>query len=184
MDPADSYKPHATSPLPPVLAALGQRLLAFCTAQEWPAACSDIAATPAFVQAYVQRYVPGETLGFHYDERCAPRGDRTAAAAPASRPAADATLPLLRRRGRRPTYAELIIGLSVCGHGRLLLGHTNGSKEVAPRALQQPNVRAIPLPPGSLYCMTGMSRYDLRHAVVQDGDCERISVTFRALKQG
>ena len=32
--------------------------------------------------------------------------------------------------------------------------------------------------------MTGMSRYDLRHAVVQDGDCERISVTFRALKQG
>ena len=79
-------------------------------------------------------------------------------------------------------YAELIVGLSVCGQGRLLLGHTNGSKEVAPRALQQPNVRAIDLPPGSLYCLTGMSRYDLRHALVHDGAAERISVTFRALK--
>jgi alkylated DNA repair dioxygenase AlkB len=150
MDPADNYRPRATSPLPPVLAALGARLLGFCKAQLWPTACSDIRATPAFVQAYVQRYVPGETLGFHFDER--------------------------------PTYAELIVGLSVCGQGRLLLGHTNGSKEVAPRALQQTNVRAIDLPPGSLYCLTGMSRYDLRHAIVHDGDAERISITFRALK--
>jgi len=150
MDPADNYRPRATCTLPPVLAALGARLLGFCKAQPWPAACSDIGATPPFVQAYVQRYVPGETLGFHFDER--------------------------------PTYAELIVGLSVCGEGRLLLGHTNGSKEVTPRALQQPNVRAVALPPGSLYCLTGMSRYDLRHAVVQDGAAERISITFRALK--
>ena len=48
--------------------------------------------------------------------------------------------------------------------------------------LRLPNVRAIDLPPGSLYCLTGMSRYDLRHAVVHDGAAERISVTFRALK--
>jgi len=27
MDPADNYRPRATSPLPPVLAALGARLL-------------------------------------------------------------------------------------------------------------------------------------------------------------
>ena len=43
-------------------------------------------------------------------------------------------------------------------------------------------MRAIDLPPGSLYCLTGMSRYDLRHAIVHDGAAERISITFRALK--
>ena len=74
------------------------------------------------------------------------------------------------------------ISAQVCGEGRLLLGHTNGSKEVAPRALLQPNVRAIKLPPGSLYCLTGMARYDLRHALVHDGAAERVSITFRALK--
>eukprot|EP00964_Phaeocystis_antarctica_P118260 scaffold82055_cov61-Phaeocystis_antarctica.AAC.1 len=45
-----------------VLAALGARLLAFCKVQLWPTACSDIGAAPPFVQAYVQRYMPGETL--------------------------------------------------------------------------------------------------------------------------
>ena len=34
----------------------GARLLGFCKAQQWPTACTDIRATPPFVQAYVQRY--------------------------------------------------------------------------------------------------------------------------------
>ena len=54
---------------------------------------------------------------------------------------------------------------------------------MAPRALQQPNVRAIDLPPGSLYCLTGMSRYDLRHAVTYGAgeSDERISVLISVL---
>ena len=141
------------------------------------------------------RYVPGETLGFHFDERptCAQLHLATLSCIPplqlgtpihTPKPHPLAT-PLSHTPKPCPLatrYAELIVGLSVCGQGRLLLGHTNGSKEVAPRALQQLNVRAIDLPPGSLYCLTGMSRYDLRHAVVHDGAAERISVTFRALK--
>lgn len=33
--------------------------------------------------------------------------------------------------------------------------------------------------PLSMYSMSGMARYDLRHAAVQEGAEERISVTFR-----
>ena len=55
MDPADSYKPRATSPLPPVLAALGQRLLAFCTAQARPDARGAAGGGPTRVSGVPRR---------------------------------------------------------------------------------------------------------------------------------
>ena len=56
-----AYKPVKLTSLPPVLAALGRRVLEACKQLEWPFACSDIDATPAFDQAYIQRYKPSET---------------------------------------------------------------------------------------------------------------------------
>ena len=37
------------------------------------------------------------------------------------------------------------------------------------------------LAPLSVYAMSGLARYDLRHAVVAHGEGERISVTFRSV---
>jgi len=150
------YKPTKLTALPPVLAALGRRVLDACRALEWPNACGDVSQTECFDQAYIQRYTPaeqphepGQTLGFHYD--------------------------------LRSEYAELIAGVTICGRGRLLLAPTQGSEAVAPHQLTRDNTAQRALPPLSLYALTGMARYDLRHAVVQDGPEERISVTFRSV---
>ena len=147
----ESYRVVSEEPLPPVIAALGQRLHRFCREQCWPAACTDVAEQPPFRQAYVQRYTDNQTLGFHFDHR--------------------------------REFDELICGVSVCGHGTLLLGATSGEQMVSdvPRTLARKTVRAVELPPLSLYAMSGMARYDLRHAVVHGQGEPRISITFRSL---
>ena len=155
-----SVAPGSAQPLPPLLAQLGDRLLCRCRALPWPFASTSIEKTKSFEQAYVQVY-PGcsssggeptgaSTLGFHFDER--------------------------------GCYGELIVGVTLCGTAKLLLAGTNGSEFVDDVAsvLRKPNVLSVPLTPRSAYAMTGLARYDLRHAVVNDGDKIRISVTFRS----
>ena len=147
------YKPRKDKfGLPDPLDQLGKRVLDFCKQESasWTSSCTNLSCTPPFVQAYVQRYTPGQTLGFHFDNR----GE----------------------------YAELICGVTLCGEGRFLLSPTSGSQGITDQQLnEQANVAVIKLPPLSLYVMTGMSRYDLRHGAAQDGDQERVSVTFRSL---
>ena len=81
----------------------------------------------------------------------------------------------------RKSFCELICGVTICGQGRFLLSPTSGSEAISAKQLTKDNVAVVELQPLSLYVMTGMSRYDLRHAVVQEGSQERISVTFRSL---
>jgi alkylated DNA repair dioxygenase AlkB len=141
--------------LPPLLDALGQRVLAKCKAQPWPFAKTDIHSMERFEQAYIQTYPPGcagataSTLGFHFDSRAA--------------------------------YGELICGVSICGSAKFLLAATNGGEFIndAVQTLRKKNVKATVLKPRSLYAMTGLARYDLRHAVINDGDEPRVSITFR-----
>lgn len=59
---------------------------------------------------------------------------------------------------------------------------TNGAEFVTDVAkeLSKLNVLSVSLTPRSVYAMTGLSRYDLRHAVVNDGESVRVSVTFRS----
>ena len=147
----ESYHVISEEPLPAVIAKLGERLHRFCREQRWPAACTDLGEQPPFRQAYVQKYTDGQTLGFHFDHR--------------------------------REFDELICGVSVCGHGTLLLGATSGEQMVSnvQRTLARRTVRAVELPPLSLYAMSGMSRYDLRHAIVHGQGEQRISITFRSL---
>lgn len=146
----ESYHVRSETPLPAILAALGERVRRFCGEQRWPYSCTDVASQPEFRQAYVQRYLAHQTLGFHFDHR--------------------------------REYDEMICGVSVCGAGTLLLGATSGGGAVADpaSALRKPNVQAVSVPPLSLYVMTGMSRFDLRHAALPDATSERISITFRS----
>jgi len=58
-----------SEPLPPVLAALGEKVLAHVRGRPWPFACLDPAEQPPFGQCYVQRYIGGQSLGFHFDHR-------------------------------------------------------------------------------------------------------------------
>ena len=149
----------SATPLPPLLAALGDRLLRHCRTLRWPHASTAIDHTASFEQAYVQVYpppggpsnsVPSSTLGFHFDDR--------------------------------KDYGELIVGVTLCGTAKLLLASTNGHEFVddVAKELGKPNVISVGLAPRSVYAMTGLSRYDLRHAVVNDGDDLRVSVTFRS----
>ena len=152
----------SATPLPPLLAALGDRLLSHCRTLQWPYASTAVWETASFEQAYVQVYppgmppggqshgMPGSTLGFHFDDR--------------------------------RDYGELIVGVTLCGTGKLLLASTNGREFVddVAKELGKPNVIAVGLAPLSLYALTGLSRYDLRHAVVNDGEDLRVSVTFRS----
>ena len=145
------YRPSAVGAMPRCLASLAERVLRFCVSrgEAWPTRCTDFREAERFDQAYVQRYTPGQTLGFHYD-------------------------------GRRH-YGELICGLTICGDASLLLSNTVGGEAVAPGQHLHPNVARVRLPPLSLYVLSGMARFDLRHAIVQEGPEERISVTFRSL---
>ena len=83
----------------------------------------------------------------------------------------------------RAAYGELICGVTICGSGQFLLGSTNGTEVIAntSRTLSARNVRCIQLAPRSVYALSGLSRYDLRHAVVNDGDGLRVSITFRSV---
>jgi alkylated DNA repair dioxygenase AlkB len=81
----------------------------------------------------------------------------------------------------RTQFGELIAGVTICGNGKLLLSQTNGGEEVDRSKADQDNIASVQLNPGSLYVMTGMSRYDFRHAAMCEGDEERISITFRSL---
>ena len=104
---AGSYTAAVSSavPLPPPLAALGERLLHRLRALPWPYASTSIEHLTGFEQAYVQVYPPAggshssydrrsenvdaSTLGFHFDDR--------------------------------GCYGELICGVTLCGSAKLLL---------------------------------------------------------------
>jgi len=151
-----SYRPRALTDLPPVLRLLGDRALEFCKARAWPFACTAIASQRPFDQAYIQRYRAGQSTD-----------------------ACGQTLGF--HFDARSDFAELIVGLSICGRGKLLLSMTQGAQECTPQQATRHNVKGVPLPALSMYCLSGMSRYDLRHAVLQEGKHERISITFRSL---
>jgi len=154
---SSDYKVVGRSEMPPPVRELGERLLAFCCAQEWPYSHSDVAATASFDQVYLQRYKPGdpasETMGYHFDSMS--------------------------------LFDELIVGVTLTGSGHLLLKRTNGGGDTIEDAdgeLQSPRTLKIPLKPLTFYALTGMSRYHLRHAVVCCGSSEeRFSLTYRAL---
>jgi len=65
----ESYRVLRSEPLPPVLAALGEKVLAHVRGRPWPFACLDPVEQPPFGQCYVQRYIGGQSLGFHFDHR-------------------------------------------------------------------------------------------------------------------
>jgi hypothetical protein len=153
-----SYRPlvGSATPLPPRLEALGERVLRFMKSQSWEMSRSPIGDVSRFDQAYIQKYPPGgsaqaSTLGFHFDHRTA--------------------------------YGELICGVTICGSGKLLLAGSNGTDFIdqPERTMRQANVHVSHLEPRSVYAMTGLARYDLRHAVVNDSANVRISITFRAV---
>lgn len=154
----DSYRVVGTpTALPPLLEALGERVRSACRALTWRhSKARDQLAVPKFEQAYVQTYPPGgsataSTLGFHFDHRSG--------------------------------YGELICGVTLCGSGKLLLAGTNGNEFVEDpnKEMRKANVRVVPLEARSAYALSGMARYDLRHAVVNDSAETRISVTFRSV---
>lgn len=152
------YRVTEMSSMPPLLDALGARILSFCRSRRWPFSRGMVAPAGAhFDQAYIQRYVPGEpssTLGFHYDSF--------------------------------GSFGELICGVTLTGSALLLLRKNCGPADVGdfvnrPQStMADPRTHCVRLTPLSIYCMTGLSRYDLRHAVVCDHPTEeRISITFR-----
>jgi hypothetical protein len=69
----DKYVVTGSAAMPPLLEALGQRLLKLCRSTEWPYARGDLRHTPRFEQCFVQKYPagnsPASTLGFHFDGR-------------------------------------------------------------------------------------------------------------------
>jgi hypothetical protein len=149
------------SEMPPLLEALGERLLKRCASSEWPfSRCADAAVLcgSGFEQAYVQRYVPGTssaTLGFHFDSF--------------------------------GSFGELIVGVTLVGSAHLLLRkcgpHQSGDFVKDPAAtMDDTRSLCLPLAPLAAYALTGISRFDLKHAVVSDGSSERLSVTFRQVK--
>eukprot|EP00471_Norrisiella_sphaerica_P005860 CAMPEP_0184481670 /NCGR_PEP_ID=MMETSP0113_2-20130426/3225_1 /TAXON_ID=91329 /ORGANISM="Norrisiella sphaerica, Strain BC52" /LENGTH=350 /DNA_ID=CAMNT_0026860927 /DNA_START=218 /DNA_END=1270 /DNA_ORIENTATION=+ len=81
----------------------------------------------------------------------------------------------------RSEFGEIICGVSLGSDSMLLLGATNGSPHASTSAAARPTVQAIRVPKNSLYVFTGMSRYDLRHAVVHDEEATRYSFTFRSI---
>jgi len=155
------YRVVARSEMPPLLRELGERLLKRCAACEWPYSrggdASVLAPVAGFEQAYIQRYVPGQpsaTLGFHFDSF--------------------------------GSFGELIVGVTLAGSARLLLrkcGPAQSGDFVREPAtvLSEPRTFSAPLAPLAAYAITGLSRYDLKHAVVNDTDTERLSVTFRTV---
>jgi len=155
------YRVIERSEMPPLLAALGERLLKRCASSEWPfSRCADAAVLcgSGFEQAYVQRYVPGTssaTLGFHFDSF--------------------------------GSFGELIVGVTLVGSAHLLLRkcgpHQSGDFVKDPAAtMDDTRSLCLPLAPLAAYALTGISRFDLKHAVVSDGSSERLSVTFRQVK--
>lgn len=188
VDMDDSYHvlPTSTGELPPIINELGERVLAHCQQQQWPHSRELFGSFPRFDQAYIQQYPPcgckrwstTSTSALELEmpaSRRAPDGSDTA-----SDPAAST---LGFHFDSRAAYGELICGVTICGSGKFLLGSTNGSEFVddTQRTMSARNVRCIQLPPRSVYALSGLSRYDLRHAVVNDGDDLRVSITFRSV---
>ena len=156
----ERYKVIGRSEVPPPLRALGDRLLRFCRAREWPYSHSDVhGQCTGFDQVYVQRYTPhtrSGTLGFHFDSFS--------------------------------QFEELICGVTLKGSCDLLLRKTGGAShdflpDAPPAAAHTPQTLAVPQRPLSFYAMTGMARFDLQHAVAVTGEHERISITFRTVAQ-
>ena len=154
------YRVVERSDMPPLLRELGERLRARCADCEWPySRCSNSAALTSaeFEQAYIQRYVPGQpsaTLGFHFDSF--------------------------------GSFGELIVGVTLVGSAQLLLRKCgpamSGDFVSQPASVAaDPRTFAHALAPLGAYALTGLCRYDLKHAVVNDGATERISVTFRSV---
>mmetsp|Transcript_5532 Transcript_5532/g.8558 ORF Transcript_5532/g.8558 Transcript_5532/m.8558 type:complete len:386 (+) Transcript_5532:235-1392(+) len=77
----------------------------------------------------------------------------------------------------RPSFQEIICGVSLNADTTLLLGATSGSS----KNFSLPTIQAIEVPKNSLYVLSGMSRYDLRHAVRHHKTDIRYSLTFRSL---
>ena len=148
-----AYRVVGRTEMPPLLRELGERVLECCLAEAWEYSRSDVSAAGPFEQAYVQRYMPGER---------------------------SATLGFHFDSVR--SFGELICGVTLCGSGTLLLSKTSGSEfiDVGAAAASERHL-CTELAPLSVYAMSGLARYDLRHAVVAHGDGERISVTFRSV---
>ena len=81
----------------------------------------------------------------------------------------------------RRAFGEIICGLSIGADTALLLGSTNGGGQLPDRWDTNARVRSMTVQANAVCVLSGMSRYDLRHAV--DHRCRqqtRYSLTFRA----
>merc|ERR1712080_276384 len=148
-----NYEIIGREEIPPDLQDLGDRVARFFEEKKFPYSHTHIGKI-SFDQVYVQRYVPGtssETMGFHFDSFS--------------------------------QFDELICGVTLCGNGNFLLKKTITSDfvEKAEEVMSEAKTLSIAQCPLSFYALTGMSRYDLMHAVVAEGTSERISVTFRTV---
>mmetsp|Transcript_41484 Transcript_41484/g.109422 ORF Transcript_41484/g.109422 Transcript_41484/m.109422 type:complete len:320 (-) Transcript_41484:107-1066(-) len=154
------YRVTQRTDLPLLLRELGDRLMSRCASCVWPYSRSNnvhmLTAAP-FEQAYIQRYVPGDpsaTLGFHFDSF--------------------------------GSFGELIVGVTLVGSAQLLLRKCGSSMsgdfiEQSSTVMADPRTLVVPLQPLTSYALTGVARYDLKHAIVNTGSTERISVTFRSV---
>lgn len=82
----------------------------------------------------------------------------------------------------RSKFQEIIAGITICGHSNLVLGlhqAAKASKKIKSGVTDQLYIHNANA--GQLYVMSGMSRYDFRHAVYNSTNSTRISITFRAL---
>ena len=187
MDDAYHVLPGSTGQLPPILDKLGDRVLAHCQQEQWPYSREPVGSVSRFDQAYIQQYPPGGSSAVDCSAAATRALDLavpTSATAPRVAPAGSCAASTLGFHfDSRAAYGELICGVTICGSGKFLLGSTNGTEFVGDtgRTMAAPNVRCIPLAPRSVYAISGLSRYDLRHAAVNDGDDLRVSITFRSV---
>ncbi len=82
----------------------------------------------------------------------------------------------------RSKFQEIIAGITIQGSSTFVLGlhqAAKASRKMKSGATKQLHVHDARA--GQLYVMSGMSRYDFRHAVYNSTDSDRISITFRAL---
>ena len=196
VDMDDRYRvlPGSTGKLPQVLDELGKRVIKHCCEQQWPFSKAPVSSTLRFEQAYVQKYPPAtkslSTSKSPSSSLCDPSCSHSLSVSPVCTTSANLLpmkSPVASTLGfhfdGRSAYGELICGVTISGSGKLLLGSTNGTEFIQnpKKTMAAPNVSCVQLVPRTVYAMSGLSRYDLRHAVVNDGDEERISVTFRSV---
>ena len=80
----------------------------------------------------------------------------------------------------RADLEELIVGVTITGTSDFFLGMDPYSMK-ASQMKETPKRRKIVLDTGSMYVLSGVSRYVLKHSVVHNSSERRVSLTFRSV---